>query len=130
MPLTHRACNIRAGNTRWHSGRCHPAVNEFQRLYQRLSKTGRLILMAYVNGDRPRNAITPAYEDAIIAAVCIKQRRSSSSLAQRLGLPKLSALAVRINHQQHPNHVRVVHSFARRSSSTDTIFRLATKSAR
>ena len=55
--------------THWHFGRCHPAVNVIRRLQQRLSETRSVVFILYVNGDRPRNIITPANEDAIIAAV-------------------------------------------------------------
>jgi hypothetical protein len=69
MPSTRIACNSRAGTKALAFWSCHPAVNVIRRLQQRLSETGRVVLIAYVNGDRPRNVKTPANEDAIIAAV-------------------------------------------------------------
>jgi len=84
MPLTRTACNSRAG-THWQFGRCHPAANVIRLLHQRLSETGWVVLNAYVNGDRLRNVITPANEDATIAAAYRKRVKKLTQSRTRIG---------------------------------------------
>jgi hypothetical protein len=87
MLLTHGACNSRAGTAAREyalrcPGRCHPDVNVFRRLEQRLHEKGSVTPTALVNAGRPRTVRTPANKDAMIAAVGREPWRSSRDIAR------------------------------------------------
>jgi hypothetical protein len=86
MLLTLGVCNSFAGTAAreyvlHYPGRRHPDANVFQRLEQRLRKTGSVTPTALVNAGHPWIVWTPANEDAIITAVEREPWRSSRDIA-------------------------------------------------